>query len=149
MSYLEWSALGLILILFELFVPGVYLFWFGLAGLAVSWGIYMMLIPESVTVQLFAFSVFSCLTTLAGVYIYKKVENKFKGVKEYKNLNDLAGQYVGQVATLTQDAVDGKSKVKVGDSVWLAMTNEDLKAGEKVLITGVEKGVIFIVTRKS
>lgn len=149
MSYLEWSALGLILILFELFVPGVYLFWFGLAGLAVSWGIYMMLIPESVTVQLFVFSVFSCLTTLAGVYIYKKVENKFKGVKEYKNLNDLAGQYVGQVATLTQDAVDGKSKVKVGDSVWLAMTNEDLKAGEKVLITGVEKGVIFIVTRKS
>ena len=149
MSYLEWSALGLILILFELFVPGVYLFWFGLAGLAVSWGIYMMLIPDTVAMQLFAFSVFSCLTTFAGVYIYKKVESKFKGVKEYKNLNDLASQYVGQVATLTQDAVDGKSKVKVGDSVWLAMTNEDLKAGEKVLITGVEKGVIFIVTQKS
>lgn len=148
MSYLEWSALGLLLILFELFIPGVYLFWFGLAGLAVSWGVYMLLIPETVTVQLFAFSILSCLTTLSGVYIYKKVENKFKGVKEYKNLNDLASQYIGQIATLTQDTVDGKSKVKVGDSVWLAMTNEDLKAGEKVLITGVEKGLIFIVTKK-
>ncbi len=148
MSYLEWSALGLILILFELFIPGVYLIWFGIAALAVSWGVYMVLIPDTVTMQLVAFSIFSCLATLSGMYLYKKAENHFKGVKDYKNLNDLAAQYVGQVATLTQDTVDGKSKVKVGDSVWLAVTNEDLKAGEKVLITGVEKGLIFIVTRK-
>ena len=148
MSYLEWSALGLILILFELFIPGVYLIWFGLASLAVSWGVYMVLIPDTLVSQLVAFSAFSCLAALAGMYLYKKAESHFKGVKDYKNLNDLAAQYVGQVATLTQDTVDGKSKVKVGDSVWLAVTDEELKAGEKVLITGVEKGLIFVVTKK-
>ena len=148
MSYLEWSALGLILILFELFIPGVYLIWFGLAGLAVSWTVYMTVIPDTVTAQLIAFSVFSCLFTLVGVYLYKKSESHFKGVQDYKNLNDLAAHYVGQIATLVQDTVDGKSKVKVGDSVWLAVTDEELKAGDKVLITGVEKGLIFIVTKK-
>lgn len=148
MSYIEWSALGLILVLFELFIPGVYLVWFGLSALAVSWGIYMTLIPDTIMAQLISFSIFSCITTLLGVYLYKKLEGKFKGVQDYKNLNDLAAQYVGQTATLIQDVVDGKSKVKVGDSVWLALCDENLKEGDKVLIAGVEKGLIFIVTKK-
>ena len=32
MSYMEWFSLGLLLVLLELFVPGVYLVWFGLSA---------------------------------------------------------------------------------------------------------------------
>ena len=34
MTYMEWFTLGLLLVLLELFVPGVFLIWFGLAAFA-------------------------------------------------------------------------------------------------------------------
>ena len=147
MTYIEWGVLGLLLVLLELFVPGIYLFWFGLAGVTVSAALHFELIPDSVTAQLILFSISSCVFTLIGLVTYKKLEKRFEKTTEHKNLNDLAGSYVGQVATLTQDVEDGKSKVKVGDSVWLAQCDEDLKAGDKVKITGVIKGLIFVVTK--
>lgn len=148
MSYIEWGILGLFLVLMELFMPGVFLVWFGLAGLCVSLGVYWFFIPEVITWQLFWFSIFSCISTCLGLWLYRMIEKKFKKESEYVNLNDLASQYIGKVVTLTQDVVDGKSKVSVGDTVWIARVNEDLLAGDKVVITGVEKGVILIVQKQ-
>lgn len=147
MTYIEWGVLGLLLVLLELFVPGIYLFWFGLAGITVSTSLYFELIPDTVTAQLILFSISSCVFTLIGLKVYKQLEKRFEKTTDHKNLNDLAGAYVGQVVSLTQDVVDGKSKVKVGDSVWLAQCSEDLKAGDKVKITGVIKGLIFVVEK--
>ena len=147
MTYIEWGVLGLLLVLLELFMPDIYLFWFGLAGVTVSTALHFELIPDSVTAQLILFSISSCVFTLIGLVTYKKLEKRFEKTTDHKNLNDLAGYYIGQVATLMQDVEDGKSKVKVGDSVWLAQCSEDLKAGDKVRITGVIKGLIFVVEK--
>ena len=148
MSYIEWGVLGLCLVLMELFTPGVYLVWFGLAGVSVSAALHFELIPATISWQLILFSVASCVFTGVGLFVYKKLEKNFLKTTTHQNLNDLAGSYVGQMATLMQDVVDGKTKVKVGDSVWLAQTDDDLKVGDTVLITGVIKGLIFIVTKK-
>ena len=148
MSYIEWGILGLFLVLMELFVSGVYLLWFGLAGIVMSVASYCGLLPASISMQVIAFSMLSCIFAGIGYKIYKKMETKFNATSAYKDLNDLASQYIGQVVTLTQDVVDGKSKVKAGDTVWLAYAEEGLKAGDKVVITGVEKGVIFVVSKQ-
>ena len=148
MSYIEWGILGLFLVLIELFVSGVYLLWFGLAGIVMSIASYCGLLPASISMQVIAFSMLSCIFAGIGYSIYKKMETKFNATSAYKDLNDLASQYIGQVVTLTQDVVDGKSKVKAGDTVWLAYAEEGLKAGDKVVITGVEKGVIFVVSKQ-
>ena len=55
MSYIEWGVLALFLMLMELFVSGVYLLWFGLAGLLLSVGVYFGLIPTTNSVQLVIF----------------------------------------------------------------------------------------------
>ena len=148
MSYIEWGILGLFLMLMELFVSGVYLLWFGLAGIVMAIVAYTGLLPDSVSVQVIVFSLLSCVFAGIGYVIYKRIETKFDATSAYKDLNDLASQYVGQTVTLTQDVVDGKSKVKAGDTVWLAYAEDGLKAGDKVVITGVEKGVIFIVSKQ-
>ncbi len=148
MSYIEWGALGLFLVLLELFIPGVYLVWFGLASILVSTGMYLDWIPDLIEYQLVVFALASCITTGIGLWIYLKVQKHFSGEANYKNLNDLAAQYVGNTAVLLQDVVDGKSKVKIGDTVWLAVCDKPLKTGDAVVIVGVEKGLIFIVTKK-
>ena len=63
MTYIEWGVLGLLLVLLELFMPGIYLFWFGLAGITVSTSLYFELIPDTVTAQLILFSISSCVFT--------------------------------------------------------------------------------------
>ena len=147
MSYIEWGVLGLLLVLLELFMPGIYLVWFGLAGVMVSVALHFAWIPDTITAQLILFSVCSCVFTGVGLWVYKKLAGKFEKTTSYKNLNDLAGTYVGEQATLVQDVVDGKTKVKVADTVWLAQCDDDLKKGDKVVITGVIKGLIFVVTK--
>ena len=147
MSYIEWGVLGLLLVLLELFIPGIYLVWFGLAGVTVSLALHFAWIPDTITAQLVLFSVCSCVFTGLGLTVYKMLEKRFEKTTDHKNLNDLAGAYVGQTATLTQDVVDGKTKVKVADTVWLAQCDDDLKKGDKVVITGVIKGLIFVVKK--
>lgn len=146
MSYIEWAALGIFLVLLELFVPGTYLIWFGIAGLIVSAIVYFFALTLSV--QLIIFAVLSGVFAYIGLICYQKIMRKVKEPEEYKNLNDLASQYVGQNVILTQDVVDGKTKVKVGDSVWLALCEKPLKKGASVTIRGVKNGLIFIVQPK-
>ena len=55
----------------------------------------------------------------------------------------MAGNYIGKVYNLTEDVTDGRSKAKVGDTVWLVEINEPLKKGDKVKITGVDGGVVL------
>lgn len=147
MTYIEWGILGLFLVLMELFTPGTYLIWFGLSALFVTSGLYFDFIPETVNYQLVAFALASLVFAGLGMFVYRAMNKKFSSNDGHVHLNDLASQYLGQTATLIQDVQDGKSKVKVGDTVWLAKCGEDLKAGDKVLIAGVEKGLIFIVTQ--
>lgn len=143
MSFVEWSALGIFLVLLELFSPGIYLIWFGFAALAVGGIDYYE--DLSLTYQLIAFSVLSAVMAYAGFYIYRLVLKHGKK-PEYPHLNNLAGQHIGKTVALISDVKDGETKVKVGDSVWIAHTNENLKANDMVKITGVEpNGVVFTV----
>ena len=142
MTYVEWSVLGALLLLLELFVPGVYLLWFGIAGLIVGCITYML--ELSLFWQWACFAGLSVVTTVVGFYIYKKVIKRSKS--EYPHLNDLASQYLGKTVELIADVVNGETKVKVADSVWIASCKEDLKVGDIARVVGVAKnGVILII----
>lgn len=145
MTFIEWSALGIFLVLLELFSPGIYLIWFGFAALAVAAIDYYEDI--SLTYQLIIFSGLSAVMAVIGFYIYRVLLAHGKK-SEYPHLNDLAGQHIGKTVALLNDVKDGETKVKVGDSVWIAHTKEKLKAGDKVKIISVEKnGVVFNVEK--
>jgi hypothetical protein len=48
-------------------------------------------------------------------------------------LNRRGDSYVGEVVTLAEPIVDGRGKVRVGDTVWLAR-GPDLAAGRRVRV---------------
>lgn len=140
MSYMEWFTLGLALVLLELFVPGVFIIWFGLAAFAS--GVFAIFYELTLIEQALVFSGFSALFLLTGWFVYGKIKKK-EPATEYKHLNDPAGALIGKTFLLAEDAADGRAKAKIGDSVWIVECEDGLKKGDKVKITGVVEGVIL------
>lgn len=145
MTFLQWMLIGLVLVFLELALPGVYLIWFGLSAFVM--GVIALLIDMPLTDQLVWFAFVSALFAVIGWRVYGRILKKTKVPVGYAHLNDAAAAHVGRVYQLTENVVDGRAKVKVGDSVWLAACDEALKRGDKVVVTGVENGVVLKVKK--
>ncbi len=139
----NWIIAGLALSLLELIVPGVYLIWFGFAAFVVGIGVYF--IPMELTTQLIVFAIASGIFAVIGVAVYRYVFNKAQVPAEYKNLNNTAEQYVGQLVTVAEDAADNRTKVKIGDTYWLASCQKAFKQGDTAKVVGVKDSLILII----
>lgn len=139
----NWIIAGLMLSLLELIVPGVYLIWFGFAAFIVGVTVYFL--PLEFTTQLIIFAIASGVFAVIGVAVYRYVFNKAQVPAEYKNLNNTAEQYVGQLVTVAEDAADNRTKVKIGDTYWLASCQNAFKKGDTAKVVGVKDSLILII----
>ena len=139
----NWVIAGLALSLLELIVPGVYLIWFGFAAFVVSIAVYFM--PLEFTTQLIVFAIASGIFAVIGVAVYRYIFNKAQVPAEYKNLNNTAEQYVGQLVTVAEDTADNRTKVKIGDTYWLASCQKPFKQGDTAKVVGVKDSLILII----
>ncbi|MBO6281761.1 MAG: NfeD family protein [Alphaproteobacteria bacterium] len=139
----NWLIVGLVLSALELVVPGVYLIWFGFAGFAMS--ILMCFTSMAVTTQLIWFALFSAVFAVIGWFAYRVIMKKTETPKEYRNLNNSAEQHVGSIVTIAQDVEDNNTKVKIGDTFWLAYSEKPLKKGDTAKVTGVKDSLILII----
>lgn len=139
----NWVVIGLVLSLLELVVPGVYLIWFGFAAFAMS--VLVWFSPLVLTTQLIWFAVFSAIFALIGLYAYGYIFKKTKTPEEYSHLNDSAAQYVGLTVTVAEDVADNQTKVKIGDTVWLATTAKNFKKGDTAKVTDVKNNLILVI----
>lgn len=139
----NWIIAGLALSLLELIVPGVYLIWFGFAAFVVGIAVYFL--PIELTTQLIVFAIASGIFAVIGVAVYRYVFSKTQVPAEYKNLNNTAEQYVGQLVTVAEDAEDNRTKVKIGDTYWLASCKKAFKQGDTAKVVGVKDSLILII----
>ena len=140
---INWVIAGLALSLLELIVPGVYLIWFGFAAFVVSIAVYFM--PLEFTTQLIVFAIASGIFAVIGVAVYRYIFSKAQVPAEYKNLNNTAEQYVGQLVTVAEDTADNRTKVKIGDTYWLASCQKPFKQGDTAKVVGVKDSLILII----
>lgn len=138
-----WVVAGLTLSLLELIVPGVYLIWFGFAAFVMSVIVYLT--PLALTSQLIWFALISAVFACIGLYIYRFIFNQTKVPEEFKNLNNSAEQLVGRKVTVSEDSTDNQTKVKIGDSFWLAWSEKPFKKGESAEVIGVKDSLILII----
>ena len=139
----NWVIAGLALSLLELIVPGVYLIWFGFAAFVVSIAVYFM--PLEFTTQLIVFAIASGIFAVIGVAVYRYIFSKAQVPAEYKNLNNTAEQYVGQLVTVAEDTADNRTKVKIGDTYWLASCQKPFKQGDTAKVVCVKDSLILII----
>ncbi len=129
-----WFSLGMLLLIAEVIIPGIFLMWFGLAALLT--GVIDWLIPGlSWQIQALAFAVLS-VGLVFGVRPYIGLElNK---ETDRPDLNRRLYSLIGEVTTLTRPIQNGHGEVKIGDTLW-RVTGPDLPKGTRVKVVGVDE----------
>jgi membrane protein implicated in regulation of membrane protease activity len=124
----NWLVFGLLLMGLELMLPGVFLFWVGLAALLV--GLLSFVIAPHWQWQLLMFAVFAA----AAVPIWRRVARSNSGVSSSNPfLNKRSEAMIGRVFTLEKPIVDGAGTVRVDDTIW-RVAGPDAPAGSRVRI---------------
>ena len=124
----NWLVLGLLLMGLELMLPGVFLFWVGLAALLV--GLLSVVIAPPWQLQLLMFAVFAA----AAVPVWRRVARSNSGVSNSNPfLNKRSEAMIGRVFTLEKPIVDGSGTVRIDDTVW-RVAGPDIPAGSRVRI---------------
>ena len=124
----NWLVFGLLLMGLELMLPGVFLFWVGLAALLV--GLLSVAIAPPWQLQLLMFAVFAA----AAVPVWRRVARSNSGVSNSNPfLNKRAEAMIGRVFTLEKPIIDGAGTVRIDDTIW-RVAGPDTPAGSRVRI---------------
>ncbi len=137
---LIWFILGCSLILLEIFIPGTFVLWLGIAALLAAG--FAFIVPEAITLQLIIMAVASLATVLIGRKLYRKIGDTSDSSAE--PLNNRTARYIGHITYTESDIINGRGRIKIEDSSWLCECTQDLPKGHKVKITGAN-GTLLIV----
>jgi membrane protein implicated in regulation of membrane protease activity len=132
-----WMIGGILLLIAEIIVPGVFLVWLGIA--AVVTGAFAQLFGIGLAGQLGLFAVYSVLAVLAGrrFYAVKGVEHSGPG------LNNPSERLIGRRVVVVQPVDEDSGRVRLGDSEWSARGGP-AGPGDKVRIIGVEGNCLIV-----
>ncbi|WP_417465306.1 NfeD family protein [Kordiimonas sp.] len=133
-----WWGVGILLLVGEMVIPGVYLLWIGVAGLVT--GLLAFFMPDmGFDGHGLAFAI------LGAVSIY--IGNRFfcaKMLEEGAPVVNTRGQsHVGKVYLVSDAIVNGRGHVAVGDSRWLA-EGPDVAEGTRVKVMSIN-GIVMNV----
>jgi inner membrane protein len=130
-EFWHWWALAGALAMVEVFAPGVMFLWLGLAAGVV--GAVLLLWPGlALAGQILLFAALS----VASVLAWRSYQRRHPSVTDEPNLNRRAARCIGERATLLSPIVNGRGRIRLGDSSWPAV-GPDLPAGMTVEVVSV------------
>ncbi|GHF30090.1 membrane protein [Kordiimonas sediminis] len=137
-----WLASGLVLLAGEMILPGVYLLWLGIAAILTA--VVNLLLPTlGIEIQ---FVIFSILAVIAIILANRYFYGKDAWPEASETVNVRGRKHVGKTYEVIQAIHNGRGKVKVGDSQWLA-EGEDAEVGDLVEVIDIQ-GSVLKVARK-
>ena len=136
LHHIDWLIFALTLSILELFLPGTFLIWIGIAGFLTSIIAYL---GGDIYLQSVCFTIFCITTIFAGKRVYKSFDTE-------NNLNQKANELIGEELTLLLDIKNKKSRAKVSDSEWTVYCEKELKEGDKAVITEVKGNILHITS---
>lgn len=132
-----WLALGLVLAVGEMTIPGVFLIW--MAGAAVITGLVTWIVPLSVPLQVVLFAVLS----MAAVFIGRNWLRANPIIAADPMMNDRGGRAVGETVLVTTVIEGGEGRVKLGDSEWIAK-GPDAEPGTRMKVTAHDGSILIV-----
>ena len=138
-DYWHWWILAGILLLIEVMAPSFFFLWLSIA--AAITGLVLLAIPElDWQYQLMVFSGLS----VVSIALFRRYQRRNPATTDQPALNRRGEQYIGRTFTLEQPVVNRIGTLQVDDSTW-RITGNDLPAGTRVTVTGVD-GVVLEIT---
>ncbi|WP_312069519.1 NfeD family protein [Lelliottia nimipressuralis] len=129
-----WLSLGGLLLAAEMLGGNGYLLWSGVA--AVITGLLVWVTPFGWEWQ---GALFALLTLVAAWLWYRWLTRQVREQKPADaTLNQRGQQLVGKRYTLDTTLINGRGHVRVGDSTWPVVADDDLVAGTRIEVIAVE-----------
>lgn len=124
-----WIVAGLVLLGLELFAPGAFLMWLGLAAVVVGLATLAVDLPWQVAAVLFV--------VLASIFVMigRRIAVRRATAEDDLRLNDRAARLVGLTFPLADAIEGGRGRIRVDDSSW-GVEGPDLPAGTIVRVVG-------------
>ncbi|MCP5387542.1 MAG: NfeD family protein [Novosphingobium sp.] len=132
-----WLALGLVLAIGEMTIPGVFLIW--LAGAAIVTGLAAWVLPIGVPVQVVLFVALALVSVFAGKRYL--ADNPIEPADP--KMNDRGARAVGETVLVTSAIDGGTGRVRLGDSEWLAK-GPDAEPGTRMRVSGHDGAVLLV-----
>ncbi len=132
-----WFAVAIALLILETIVPGIHFLWFGIAAGVI--GLLTLVVPIAWQWQLIGFA----LASVATLFLVRRSSHADVATTDEPVLNIRGAQYVGRSVVVEEAIVNGRGRVRVGDTVWSA-EGEDAAKGASVEVTGVN-GTVLVV----
>lgn len=132
-----WLAIGLVLAVAEMAIPGVFLIW--MAGAALVTGVVTWIAPIGLPLQVVLFAVLSILAVFTG----RKYLARNPVVALDPKMNNRGARAIGETVVVTQAIVGGSGRVRLGDGEWMAR-GEDAAPGTRLRVLAVEGSVLVV-----
>jgi len=134
----HWLGIGIILLTLEVAVGTFDLLWIAIGAFATA--LFALIAPEPIggwQGQLVFFGIVAIAFVLSGRTIFRGLRTR---PSTHPNLNDRLTKMVGEHGEAATSFDDGRGKVKVGDSVWLAeqVGGSSIAVGDKVVVAGAD-----------
>ena len=133
-----WFVLALLLVGLEMTVSA--LFFLSMASGAVLTGLLAFLVPLSFQLELILFAVFSVLSLFVWRAMFATRAQKFPN----NALNQGSKALIGITVVAAEAFENGKGRVQVGDTVWLAR-GPDLENGARAKVVSVDGSVLEVI----
>lgn len=133
----NWLILAGLFMVLELFAPGIFLIWFGIAAAIV--GTLALMFDVAWQWQLILFAVLS----LVAVYVARKYLHSDDEPSENPLLNRRVQQYMGKTYVVAVPIEKGRGKVKIGDTLW-RVEGPDAVKGAQVKVTGSDGTTLLV-----
>lgn len=137
----HWCLAGLVLLVLELLLPGVFLLWIGLGALATG-AVVALTGVASWEIQCLIFVPLAFAALFLGRRFIKKA-----APCDDTTLNRRLASYVGRRAEVVQPIVNGTGRIRLGDTMWIAK-GRDCPAGTMVTVTGSEGSYLLVAIEK-
>jgi membrane protein implicated in regulation of membrane protease activity len=137
-EFWHWWVLAALLIAVEVFAPTTLFLWTGLSAAVV--GLVLYLVPDmDWEYQVLLFAVLSVLS----VFVWRTYTRLRPTPTEDPSLNRRGAQYVDRVFSLDEAIVNRRGKLLVDGVIW-SVEGDDLEAGVRVRVVGVENVVLKV-----
>ena len=137
-EFWHWWIAAVVLLVIETFAPGAVFLWLGIAAGIVG---TVLLIFSGLGWE-YQFLIFA-VATVGSAVGWRAYVRRHPTETDKPTLNRRGEQYVGRTFTLQDAIVNGQGKITVDDSTW-KIEGEDLPAGTKIQVTGVDGTVLKV-----
>ena len=140
----HWVGLGIVLMTIEVAVGTFDLLWVSMGAFLTA--LFALVVPLPAggwQGQMVFFGVVAIAFVISGRTLFKGLRTR---TTTHPHLNDRLAGMVGQRGEAATNFDHRQGKVKVGDTVWLAMQSDEtvIVEGDQIVVTGAESGVLRV-----